>query len=496
MINKQRDLFFKISLFLTCVIVLISTFTDLVAFKYEILPWGIQIVPGVWFHILHGFTVGFLPLYAITNIIIYRMKTKNVTIKQHLNAFLVGAIFTFTIVLITNIILQFIIPSNMIPPIGTHSLVILVITILYSMIKHQFLHQNIEVFTKELLHDSHDGIIILNSELKITYINEICARYFDKYKTPLNMHITNLIPSYKVDLENDIDVVNNNNKSELTISINTIKVLSKLSAPTYILFARDTTYKKKILQLEIDKKKAEEMGVERSRFMGNIQHEFMTPMHSILTFSKFGIDKISDEKSKKYFHTIKKAADQLYKLLSDLIEIAKIESGGSDCNFKEYSIIDSINQAIESSNESLKAKSLTLKLDITCQNTNVIYDYNMIVKAFDKIISNAIKYSTQETEILIKLEDSELQIDGPQESITISITDKGAIIPTGERESIFTSFYESTKTRSEAGGIGIGLALCKKLVIGHNGTIRAFSDLDKSTTTVEIILPKTYNLCS
>ncbi len=228
-------------------------------------------------------------------------------------------------------------------------------------------------------------------------------------------------------------------------------------------------------KLTFAKQDAESANQAKSEFLSNISHELRTPMHHILNYSRFGLEKneqVPLEKLIHYFSQIRKTGNRLMILLNDLLDLSKLESGKAEYKIKRHDILRILDEAIIEIGFLAREKEVQLKLDTEQPKIIASCDAYKVGQVFRNLLSNAIKYSPdgETVQICLKLRD----MTSAEKSISylkISVSDQGIGIPEDEFESIFDKFTQSSKTKTGAGGSGLGLAICKEIVEGHKGRI-------------------------
>jgi signal transduction histidine kinase len=246
----------------------------------------------------------------------------------------------------------------------------------------------------------------------------------------------------------------------------------------------ETKVEQRTRELKIAKEEAEKANHLKSEFLSNMSHELRTPMHSILSYSKFGIDKldiISKEKNLHYFKQISKSAERLSDLLNNLFDIADLESGYESYKMKSFDVYQIIKNAIVDTQSLLEEKTLTTEISevFTFIKTDVICNQSKISQVFHNLFFNAIKFSPLGGKIIITFESGSL-INGRRASddsivpaLRVSIKDEGVGIPESELESIFGKFNQSSQTKTGAGGTGLGLSISREIIKKHYGKIWA-----------------------
>jgi two-component system sensor histidine kinase/response regulator len=231
---------------------------------------------------------------------------------------------------------------------------------------------------------------------------------------------------------------------------------------------------------------AEKANQSKSVFLANMSHELRTPMHGILSFARFGqqkIDTATKEKLKSYFDEIHESGGRLMSLLNDLLDLSKLEAGKVAYQLQENDLREAVNVVCLEMVGFAEEKGLKIDMAVNEANTSGIFDRERIMQVLRNLLSNALKFSTKGTTVGITL-------DRTSETISCRVTNYGVGIPKEELEAVFDKFVQSSKTKTGAGGTGLGLAICKEIVEQHSGKIWAESDSDGQTRfSVELPCP-------
>jgi signal transduction histidine kinase len=238
-------------------------------------------------------------------------------------------------------------------------------------------------------------------------------------------------------------------------------------------------------ELEQARRKALEASKIKSEFMANMSHEIRTPIHGILSYSSFGLkkfDNLKDERQKHYFQKIKESTDRLVTFINDLVDLSDLESGRMIYKFTVCSAQDVLETSKAELERQLNEKRIII--NISGEDKVISADFHRLVQVFSNIFSNAVKFSPVESVITAEtsLRDGILKI---------SVTDTGPGVDESERLAIFEKFTQSSKTKTGAGGIGMGLAICREIISDHGGKIYV-NDPPQGTGsifTVELPLP-------
>jgi PAS domain S-box-containing protein len=229
------------------------------------------------------------------------------------------------------------------------------------------------------------------------------------------------------------------------------------------------------------KEEAEKANAAKSQFLANMSHELRTPMHAVLSFAQLGEERAhsasqdhqaAPEKLATYFQRIREAGDRLLDLLNDLLDLSKLEAGRMVLQIQNINLRDLVQETLHEFEASLLARQL--EATILCDNpdTFAMVDPTRIAQVVRNLLSNAIKFSPAGGHIHLRLQPLE-QTGNLGNSIELTVSDEGLGIPDTELEAVFDKFVQSSKTRSNAGGTGLGLPICREIINAHHGEIFA-----------------------
>lgn len=243
-----------------------------------------------------------------------------------------------------------------------------------------------------------------------------------------------------------------------------------------------------ITEEEVAKKQmAKELTIQEETFV-NTSHELKTPLNLIFSasqlldiyFEKDSLDLIKEDI--KYTNSIIiKNCYRLTKLINNILDISKVESGFSKLNLSNNNLVDIIDDIVHSVSNYTKSKSLKIVFDTDFEEMIIALDVYKFERVLLNLISNAIKFSNVNGEIFIRLTHND-------DKVEISVSDNGIGIDKEYLDMIFNKFVQvNTSLNRISEGTGIGLALVKSIVELHGGRISVESTLGKgSIFTIEL----------
>ncbi|MEK7789608.1 MAG: DUF3365 domain-containing protein [Planctomycetota bacterium] len=202
----------------------------------------------------------------------------------------------------------------------------------------------------------------------------------------------------------------------------------------------------------------------KSNFIANISHELRTPLTSIkgamdyLSVRLAMHKKDNEEDLKVFFEVIKKNAERLIRLVNNVLDYERIELGELEMHFKEINLKNVFDEVVTGFRSISEEKKVNIELK--AEDVTVHADEDKIKQALTNLLSNALNFSPESSDIIVTLTEA----DGYANA---SVEDSGCGIAEGEKELIFRQFY----SKGVKDGAGLGLAICKGIIEAHNGEI-------------------------
>ena len=209
----------------------------------------------------------------------------------------------------------------------------------------------------------------------------------------------------------------------------------------------------------------------KHEFLRNLEHEAHTPITGITSMGQVlweSYDLLSEKQRRQGLEDIAKSSERLASLVNNMIDLSKLSSFKYELNKTPVNISSLLKQRLETCKR-LYLKNKQLEFIENIPDKIIAHcDNYYITRVIDNLLINAIAYS--------KTGKITVTANNLKDAIEFSVADEGIGIPAAEIYDVFEVFVVSSKTRSPAGGRGIGLALCKKSMEEHGGTIKAESD--------------------
>ncbi len=252
----------------------------------------------------------------------------------------------------------------------------------------------------------------------------------------------------------------------------------------FVKVLRDETARKVAEDaMQAAKQTAELTNQVKDEFLATLSHELRTPLSAILLWSKMLSSESEPELLDEGLAAIRNSADSQTQLIEDLLDTSRITTGNLRLEMKPTDLTSVIESAVESVQPTAQAKGVDIMSTVASRIGTVNVDPHRMKQVLWNLLSNAVKFTPAGGKVDLNLH----RVDG---RIELRVTDTGRGIAAEFLPYVFESFRQadSTTTRRH-GGLGLGLAICKKLVEQHGGTITAQSDGQDRGSTFIVTLP-------
>jgi two-component system phosphate regulon sensor histidine kinase PhoR len=212
-----------------------------------------------------------------------------------------------------------------------------------------------------------------------------------------------------------------------------------------------------------------EVSQMKNDFVSHVSHELRTPLASIKAYVEMLVDgEAEDEQQKKEFYEIiQNEANRLGRLIDNILDISRIESGLVKVNKQPLSVTVVVKEALEIITPQASGKRITIRDQIAPAMHQAMADKDTFHRAVLNLLSNAVKYTPEGGTIT-----ASTQVDEAAKRITIRIADNGVGIPPKDLPFVFDKFYRVEANKGMAKGTGLGLSLVKHIVEQvHHGRV-------------------------
>lgn len=232
------------------------------------------------------------------------------------------------------------------------------------------------------------------------------------------------------------------------------------------------------------REEAEKSAKVKDEFLATISHELRTPLNAIAGWVNIiKLNNIENETKDKAIGIINKNLRQQVNLIEQMIIFSDMESFLSQANWQKFSLTELVTENLNESVIQISKKKLKFIKDISSDKLMVNGDKDNIKKAISILVDNSIKFTPQGGEILVEL-------NSQQNKVLLKIVDNGEGIMPELMPNIFEGFRQSdTSSIRKHGGLGLSLAIAKKIIESHRGKLTIKSDGTDTGTTIMLILP-------
>jgi signal transduction histidine kinase len=207
----------------------------------------------------------------------------------------------------------------------------------------------------------------------------------------------------------------------------------------------------------------------KSEFLANMSHELRTPLNAILGFSEMLRERYFGEltvKQAEYVNDIRDAGNHLLALINDILDLAKVEAGRMELDLSDFDLDSAVDGAITLVKERATRHDIMLDRNVAEGLGFIRGDERKIKQILLNLLSNAVKFTPDGGRVSVEAKPSGQMVE-------ISVTDTGVGIAPEDQRSVFQEFKQvGSDVARKAEGTGLGLALTKRLVELHGGSIR------------------------
>jgi two-component system OmpR family sensor kinase len=222
----------------------------------------------------------------------------------------------------------------------------------------------------------------------------------------------------------------------------------------------------------------------RRELVANVSHDLRTPvaiLHGYLETLELKSNQLSQDEKERYLKQALQSSERLNQLISELFELAKLEAQESVPEQEQFNLAELAHDVVQKFQLKAQEKNITLALDASNENLFACADIGLIARLFENLLGNALKFTPNGGRVTVKLS---MHDNKPM----IAIQDSGPGIATDEQDKVFDRFYQGKENGNRAKPGGLGLAIAKRIIDLHGGSINVSSKPGQGTT-FNVLLP-------
>ena len=326
-------------------------------------------------------------------------------------------------------------------------------------------HRNHEALLEQLTESLNEGVVGVDASRRVVRINETGRRLLG-VRDPIPFS-ADLIPRDRA-LRESLDAAFAGQTTEGNETV--------LHGRTMTITARPLESGGAVLAL-LDLTRLRRLEAVRRDFVANVSHELRTPLTVVGGFAEtLAQDDLPPDARRQFAQRILANTRRMQRLVDDLLDLSRIESGGWVPNPGDVDLASVIAEAIATARDTADAKGTSLECDVAAGARTAFADPTAVRQVLSNLAENAVRHTASGRVVLF----SRPAAEG---SVQLGVRDTGIGIPPEHLPRIFERFYRVDPARSrDEGGTGLGLAIVRHLVRAHGGDVRAESTPGAGTT--------------
>jgi two-component system NtrC family sensor kinase len=328
-----------------------------------------------------------------------------------------------------------------------------------------------------------DGVIVVDQDLRFALVNQTAQAALNLPENNLkNKPVRDLISQPEILELLDTSGKRLSNRAEMTVEDGRVFSVQMTPIPDvgFVLTLHDITNLKKLDRIKND-------------FVNTVSHDLRSPLTAILGYVEL-IDRAGPvtDLQRDFIRRVQNSVHSITKLVDDLVNLGRIEAG-FDARKEAIYLPEIIQYSVEGYKNAIKAKNQQVDMEAPKDMVPIFGNPVQMRQLVDHLLDNAIKYTPQNGSITLHLETEENQI-------ILQCRDSGAGIPPADLPYIFDKFYRASNVITDISGSGLGLAVVRSIVEGHQGRVWVDSRLGEGSIftvvlpladqTIEQILPE------
>jgi two-component system, OmpR family, phosphate regulon sensor histidine kinase PhoR len=344
------------------------------------------------------------------------------------------------------------------------------------------LSQRREKNIEAIIYSIHDAVIVIDEADRLLMANEAAGLLFGfDFNNSKFKPVRELIGADKSEF---LDILSHSRKSKVQAARHDIVLSRDGSQRTFdcivsCIYDQNQQAAGAVAVLH-DITREKEISKQKDDFVSHVSHELKTPLASITAYSEMLTDgEADDEKTRKEFYSvIQSQATRLNRLIDDILNTSRIESGLIKINKEPVSLTILIEEQLQMIKNYAEEKNITVIGQKPIVFDRVYVDKDMFSQVIINLLSNAIKYTPAGGTVRI-----ETEVDCVAGLARVRVIDTGVGIPQNEIEHVFDKYYRVDANKKQAKGTGLGLSLVKQIIEKlHNGRVFVTSKPGQGST--------------
>lgn len=346
------------------------------------------------------------------------------------------------------------------------------------------LSQRREKNTEAIIYSIRDAVIVIDENDRLLMANEAAGKLF-KFNILDSQHLS-VREFITGDFNEFLDVLKHSRRSQEQATKREMEFIKDGIPGTFDCIV-SCIYDRcgrvcGIVAVLHDITREKEISKMKNDFISHVSHELKTPLASITAYSEMLADgEAENEKTRHEFcQAIQSQTKRLNRLIEDILNTSRIESGLIKINKEPISLTILIEEQLQMIHSYAEEKNITVTGQKPIVFDQVFADRDMLAQVIVNLLSNAVKYTQPGGSVKV-----ETQVDEIMNLVRVSVTDTGVGIPEDEIEHVFDKYYRVGANKKQAKGTGLGLNLVKQIIEKiHNGRVSVKSQVGVGSTFV------------
>ncbi|MGD0337018.1 MAG: ATP-binding protein [Candidatus Omnitrophota bacterium] len=319
-----------------------------------------------------------------------------------------------------------------------------------------------------------DGMIVVDNQGVVCFANPAAESFFGLKKNKLLAHPFG-VPAMDGEAT-EINVIQKDGKTG-TLQMRTVQIEWD-KKPSHLILIHDITPIREAEQLRYEVDERRKLDQLKNEFISTVSHELRTPLATMKEFVSILLDEVPgkiNEEQKEYLNITRGNIDRLVRIVTDLLDISKIEAKKMVIRKSLVDIVGLARGTISMLKASADAKNISLEMLSPERVPDIYADPDRITQVFTNLIHNAIKFTPQNGRVTVEIKTGEKEI-------ACSVSDTGIGIAAENRDKLFCRFMQIDRSAGDGPkGTGLGLSITKELVGMYGGKIWVESEFGEGS---------------